>query len=330
MSVDRVATLGADIEAGPAALAALLDAYGAPGGPLEALGERPSMIGCVGLGSSRYAALAAAAGAWHAGLSAWAEYASAASLPSLPSDGALLAISASGRTREVVQLARRRRGLARVIAVTNDPASPLAEEADVVLPLVASAEGAGIATRTFRATIAVLALMVGRWTAGAGGTTVRDMRGTVERLRAVMDGRDAWLPEAAVLLDRATSIDVLGDATDAALTSQAALMLREAPRIPAVAHDTADWLHTAVYQAWPGHRALLYAGSAADADVVAAIRRRGGETVVVGSRVEGAALSIETPPLDRPFERATVLSVIAELLSLELWSRTTAEEVALR
>jgi glucosamine--fructose-6-phosphate aminotransferase (isomerizing) len=327
---DRVAMLRGDIEAGPSALAALLDAYGAAEGPLAALGERPSVIGCVGLGSSRYAALAAAAGAWHGGLPAWAEYASAASLPSLPSDGAMLAISASGRTREVIELARERRGRERVIAVTNDPASPLAAEADAVLPLVAGAEGAGIATRTFRATIAVLALVVGHWTDGAGGTSVREMRGAVEALGVVMDGREAWLDEAAELLDGATSIDVLGDATDSALTQQAALMLREAPRIPALTHDTADWLHTAVYQAWPGHRALLFGGSASDADVVDTIRRRGGETVVVGSEIEGAALVIPTPRLERPFQKAIVLSVVAELLALELWDRTSAEELPQR
>jgi hypothetical protein len=37
---------------------------------------------------------------------------------------------------------------------------------------------------------------------------------------------------------------------------QAVLMLREAPRLPAVAHDTGDWLHTAVYLAIPGHRVV--------------------------------------------------------------------------
>ena len=44
------------------------------------------------------------------------------------------------------------------------------------------------------------------------------------------------------------------------LAEQAALMLREAPRLPAVAHETGDWLHTAVYLAFPGHRALMFSG----------------------------------------------------------------------
>jgi fructoselysine-6-P-deglycase FrlB-like protein len=330
VSIDRVAILRDDIEAGPTALTALVDAYAAPDGPLAAIDARPSEVGFVGLGSSRYAAAAAAAGAWHGGLPAWAEYASASALPALGPDGALVAISASGRTREVVGAAHREQGRRRVIAVTNDPASVLVTEADAVLPLFAGAEGAGIATRTFRGTIAVLALLVGRWTDGAGGATVDALARTTAALRAVMDGRDAWLPAATELFDCATAIDVLADATDMALAQQAALMLREAPRLAAVAHDTADWLHTAVYLALPGHRALLYVGSAADAEVVATIRRRGGETVVVGSPIEGATLTIAAPPLDGPFERAIALSVVAELISLELWARTSAEELAER
>ena len=75
------------------------------------------------------------------------------------------------------------------------------------------------------------------------------------------------------------AIDVLADARILGLAEQAALMLREAPRLPATAHDTGDWLHTAVYLALPGHRALLFPGAAADAEVIATIERRGGIVV---------------------------------------------------
>jgi glutamine---fructose-6-phosphate transaminase (isomerizing) len=146
-------------------------------------------------------------------------------------------------------------------------------------------------------------------------------------LRAATDGSASWLPAVVDLFDRASAIDVLGDATDAALVQQAALMLREAPRLPAVGYDTADWLHTAVYLANPGHRVLLFSGSAADAEVVATIRRRGGETIVVGRPIDGAAVTVDAPSLDGPIERGIVLSVVAELLAAELWDRASAEEV---
>jgi glutamine---fructose-6-phosphate transaminase (isomerizing) len=320
---DRVTTLRADIEAGPAALGQLLAAYRATDGPLEAIGDRPSAIVFSGLGSSRYAALTAAAVARAAGLPAWADYASTSSRTALVGDQVLVVVSASGRTAEVIGTARRHRGRGRVIAVTNDPGSPLAAEADVVLPLLAGQEGSGIATRTFRATVAVLGMLVGRWT--GKGTTASSLDPTVDAMRTALDGRDAWLGPAAGLLDGSAAIDVLGDDTDAALVHQAALMLREAPRLPAVAHETADWLHTAIYLALPGHRTLLFAGSAADAEVIATIRRRDGETIVVGPSVEGATLTIDVPVTGDPVERAIVQSVVSELLALALWERTSAE-----
>ena len=327
MTVDRVAQLREDITGGPAALTALLDGYAAPDGPLAGIGERPASVVFAGLGSSRYAALTAAAEARRAGIPAWAELAStAAPTPPAP-DRVLVAISASGRTRETVESARSyRAGGGPVIALTNEARSPLAADADVVLPLLAGAEASGIATRTFRATLTVCAMLIRRW--ADQDWNVESLSSTVGGLQAVMDDANVWLEPAVELFEGRMAIDVLGDDADAALVHQAALMLREAPRLPAVPHDTADWLHTAVYQALPGHRAMLFSGSASDADVVATIRRRGGETIVVGSSIDGAALTIALPPAAGPFDRAIVGSVVAELLSAELWSRTTADEVA--
>lgn len=327
MSGDRVEQLLEDIAAGPQALVDLLDAYAAPDGPLSGAGDRPSGVVLIGLGSSRYAALTAAAQLRVAGLAAWAEYASTGA-PTAPRDDlVVVAISASGGTPEVVETVRRHRGLSRVIAITNEPDSPLADHADRVLPLHAGRERAGIATRTFRATIAVLGLLAGRWI-GEGATTT-SLRPTADALSAAHSDRSTWLASAADRLDGAVAIDVIGDAADAALAHQAALMLREAPRLPAVAHDTGDWLHTAVYQALPGHRTLLFSGAEADGEVVATIARRGGEVIVVGDPVTGAAqtITLPGPTASGPFERAIVASVVAESLAAELWGRASAEEL---
>ena len=55
-----------------------------------------------------------------------------------------------------------------------------------------------------------------------------------------------------------------------------ALMLREGPRLRAAAHETADWLHTGIYTALPGYRALLLSGSPADPEIERVVARRGG------------------------------------------------------
>lgn len=326
--MDRVEDLTADIERAPAAMGELLDAYLGGAGPLEAVDVaalRGRPVAFVGLGSSLFASMDAALALRSAGAPAWAEFASAQGVP--PSEHlVLVAVSASGRTREVVEVAERHRGASLVIGVTNAPGSPLAAASDVVLPLLAGEERAGISTLTYRATVVVLGLLAGRL--GRDGPVVEDLRVAVDRLGA-LDGRGdasvAQLHAAANQLDGASSIDVIGPAARLGAVSQAALMLREAPRLPAHAVETTDWLHTAVYLALPGHRAVLFTGSPADAEVVDTIRRRGGEVIAIGPLIEGAAVSIEVPAAD-PGLDAIIGSAIVDRLALELWRRAAAED----
>ena len=205
-------------------------------------------------------------------------------------------------------MAARHRGRSLVVAVTNDAGSPLAAGADIVVPLLAGIETAGIASRTFRATIAALAILT--------GTPAGDLRPAVEGLARRISTLEASVSGLADGLDGAPSIDVLAEASMIGLAEQAALMLREAPRLPATAYETGEWLHTGVYLALPGHRALLYPGSAADAEVVATVERRG-----------GVAVPVDLPggPPTSPIVRALIDSVVAELVAVELWGRVAAE-----
>ena len=308
---DRVEQLLDDILAGPAALERLVAAYDRPRSPVElaraaatARSARPRFV-FAGLGSSRFAALLATSDLRGSGQAAWTEYASSAT-PTVPAeDLVFIAISASGRTAEVVAAARRHRGRSLVVGITNDPDSALADEADHVLPLHAGFEAAGIATRTFRATVAVLSLFAGHPVAG--------LAPAIADFRAAVEDRGRWLPDMADALDGADAIDVLADASILGLAEQAALMLREAPRLPATTYDTGDWLHTGIYLALPGHRAVLFPGSAADGEVIATVERRGGRVV-----------RVPAPPAADPLRRAITQSVMAELLAAELWQRTSA------
>jgi fructoselysine-6-P-deglycase FrlB-like protein len=261
------------------------------------------------LGSSRYAALVAAATARSRGMSAWTEHADLAGQGTAPADDlVLVAISASGRTPEVIATAERHRGRSLVVAVTNDPSSVLASLGDVVVPLHAGREASGIACRTFRAMIAALALLTG----SAG---VDDLREAVDGLaRRVATPGD--LDAAADDLDGASSIDVLAPPGLLGLAEQAALMLREAPRLPAHAWETGDWLHVAVYLALPGHRLVLVPGSPADDEVVATVERRGGSVHRLGAGDHAAG----------PIERTILGSLAAERLAASLWRRATAND----
>ena len=140
---DRAETLREDILAGPDELAAVLDRHARAVAALPAeVFEHPRWR-LIGMGSSRFAALDAAARLRAAGLDAAAELASASS-PSEPRAGTVaVLISNSGSTPEVLAAAERHRAGSFVIALTGDPSAPLASHADAVMPLVAERARSG-------------------------------------------------------------------------------------------------------------------------------------------------------------------------------------------
>jgi fructoselysine-6-P-deglycase FrlB-like protein len=210
-----------------------------------------------------------------------------------------------------------------VVAVTNRPEEPVGTLADAVLPLLAGDETAGIACRTYAATVAVLALLGDRISGDAHeGDRFRPAADAVQEL---LEGRAAWVDEVADDLDRAPGIDVVAPARHLGVAEQAALMLREAPRLDAHAHETGDWLHTAIYTSLPGHRALLIPGSPRDEDVVRTVRERGGTTTQLGAGTGSNGAIPIPPPGDLPDGAwPLVTSTVAELLAATLWQRTGA------
>lgn len=307
----------ADILAEPETLEALLDAYGAADGPLAELGgltERRVVF--LGMGSSRFAALAVAPPLRAAGVDAHVEYASAALLPAAAPGTLTVAISASGSTPETVEAAVRARAGGRLVAVTNERDGPLGTAADVVLPLLAGEEAGGIACRSYQATVAVLLLLAG---AQAG-----ELRPAVAAVRHLVDTREQWLGPALDVLG-VGPVDVVAPAERLSSAEQSALMLREAPRIRAAACETGDWLHVDVYLTRPsGYRAVLLPGSRFDADFAGWMRERGCAFVSVGPAPEGAAFCVDYPGAGDPLVALLAETTAVELLAAELWRRSLA------
>ena len=327
-SADRVEALLEDILAGPAELAAVLRAQA------EAIADVP--LGArsrptwrlIGMGSSRFAALDAAARLRAAGRDAAAEIASASGGSPGGRDTLVLAISASGRTPEVIDAARRHRGTSFVLGLTARGDAPLVAESDATLPLgAAHSERSGIATLTYRATVGALAALGEQDSAEA---VAQRFGNAVSALQSLLDERDRWLVRAADALDAGRPIHVLADGARIGEAEQAALMLREAPRIPATAWETGDWLHVGLYTLMPGDPVLLLAGSLADDEAVDTIGRRGGVVVSVGPDGPAADVRIPLPTaaLADPLVRSLVEPAVAELLAWDLWRRAGADELS--
>lgn len=303
-----------DLEAKPSAMRTLAGVLTAD--PWGRLAEHARVV-IVGMGSSRFAAVPVAARLRARGIDAVAEYASTtAGQPGAPGTLAI-GVSASGSTPETVQaLARHRAAGSTTVAVTNDDAGPIVEAAAYRLALGAGEEAGGVACRSFQHTLALL-LAFGDAAAAADAT-----RRAADATEDLLARRDAWLPAAVELLEGTGQQFLLAPDARSSSAAQGALMFREGPRSQADACETGDWLHVDVYLTKPlDYRALLFAGSRFDAEVLRWLQERDGRALVVGGEVASAAQTLRYPGDDDETVALLTETLVAELVAAELWRR---------
>ncbi|MEU4829241.1 SIS domain-containing protein [Streptosporangium sp. NPDC023615] len=308
----------ADLEAKPTALARLADAL-AEGDPFPSIPAPVRRVLLLGMGSSRYAARVAALRLRAAGVDAVAEYASAASSYP-PGPGTLVvAISATGGSRETLDAVARHRGRSLVLALTNAPDSPVTEGADLVVPMLAGEERGGVSCRTFQHTLALLLALTARLTG-----SVLDVPGlllrTAEATADLLDRRGEWLEDAAALLDGPHGVYTIAPAERLSSAEQSALMFREGPRRPADACETGDWAHVDVYLTKTlDYRAVLFPGSRYDEQAMDWIRQRNSTVLTVGGDLPGAAASIRYRHDDDPDVALLTETLVPELVAARWW-----------
>lgn len=307
-----------DVLAEPAALAHVLAQADGADTPVADLARRidaARLVVLLGMGSSRFAALTAAARLRARGIAAVVEYAST-DVPTAPGPDVLaIGISATGGSAETVAALRRHHGTSTTVAITNDATGgQLGAAADLVVPLHAGTERGGVACKTFQATLAVLLR--------AAGIGAAALAPAVDAQAALLDDKHNWLDPLLDLLDGAHTVYAIAPASRISSALQSALMLREGPRIPADAAETGDWSHVDVYLTkHPNYRALMFGGSPWDGEALTWMRERDATTIAVGRPIPGATLHIPYPHADDPLVAALVDVTVAELAAATWWRR---------
>lgn len=273
----------------------------------------------VGMGSSHFAAATLARRMRASGLIAVAELASAEATWPPAADLAVVAISASGRSAETLQAIEPHLSTSRVVVVTNDLASPLAERSDDVIDLAAGDERSRVACRTYRHTIAALLALEA---ALAGGIDVVGvLRRAAEASADLIDRRDEWLPIIDEALAGAAGTWFLAPVERWCSAEQSALMLREVPRRLADACETGDWSHVDVYLTTTyEYRAVVFTGSRWEPAAAEWMRQRGSTAVAVGGAFSGARFELRYRHDDDPLVALLTEVLVAELLAERLWS----------
>jgi glucosamine--fructose-6-phosphate aminotransferase (isomerizing) len=189
-----------------------------------------------------------------------------------------LAISQSGASPDLVAVAAgAREAGARLLALVNAPASPLAALADAELPLWAGRELSVAATKSFLAALAALAQLVAAWTED------RELAAALETLPELMAQahRLDW-SAAADALEDAASLYVLGRGPGFAAAQEAALKFKETCGLHAEAFSAAEVRHGPMALARNGFPVLIFAQDDATRTGVEAVAA---ELVQAGARV---------------------------------------------
>ncbi len=154
--------------------------------------------------------------------------------------GALyLTISQSGKSPDLLQNAKAAREAgARVVALVNVEDSPLAELADVVIPLHAGPEKSVAATKSYLASLAAILQLTAHWKDDAA------LRDALVHLPVSL--RAAWQADWSALTDGlvdAHNLFVLGRGLGLAAAQEAALKFKETCGLHAEAYSSAEVKH---------------------------------------------------------------------------------------
>jgi glucosamine--fructose-6-phosphate aminotransferase (isomerizing) len=222
-----------------------------------------------------------------------------------------IGISQSGASPDVVGVvaAARRHG-APTLAITNDPASPLAEAAEYVVDLAAGPEVSIAATKTYTCSLLALARLSAELAADDEERTApvraaldRSALATLpEALTAALDSEAAAAAVARELGSMERCV-VLGRGFEYATAREWALKLKELAQVFADPYSSADFMHGPIALAEPGvpTLAVVAEGPAADglADVLVEVAEAGSPTLVVSESGPRRALgtrAIALPP----------------------------------
>jgi len=238
-------------------------------------------------------------------------------------DALVLGISQSGQSPDIVAVVEegRRQG-ALTVAVTNTPASSLAQVAAHVLPLDAGEERAVAATKTYTAQLAALALLAVQL-AGDGErlAALRSVPEAVEKTLALEEP----VSLAAQRYAYATKCVVLGRGYNYATAFEIALKLKELTYVVAEPYSSADFRHGPIAIVERGFPAVVVAPQGAVyADVLALsheLAAREAELIVISGQDE--ALRLARTPLWLPVALPEWLSpftcvVPGQLLALHI------------
>ena len=259
-------TLMAEIAQQPAVLSGLRKFYTSPGAipsmALRAMVKHwPPTVVLTGMGSSMYAAYPAQAYLNSQGIRTlvW----ETAELVDhhrkvLGPDTLLVAVSQSGETAEVLRLLGalpRKEGLA---AVCNTETSPLARQADLLLPMMAG-RPSPVGTKTYTCAVAVLMYLAVAIARKPPHPLTQALMQAIEAQEKIIERHGELIPPSVEFFDNPHYVALLSRGADLASVYQGALLFKEVAKMGAEPMSAAQFRHGPMEIINPAHRYIIFA-----------------------------------------------------------------------
>ncbi len=198
----------------------------------------------------------------------------------------VVGISQSGQSPDIVAvLEEARRQGTPTLAITNAPDSPLAKQADAIIPLHAGEERAVAATKTYTAQLAALALL--SCALGEDSERLGMLRRIPEAIHRVL-GSEAQIAAAVERYRYMETCVVLGRGYNYATAFEIALKLKELNYLIAESYSSADFMHGPIAVVGGGFPAMVIAPTGTMyktmRDFSLELRSRGAELLIISDR----------------------------------------------
>jgi glucosamine--fructose-6-phosphate aminotransferase (isomerizing) len=232
----------------------------------------------------------------------------------------VVGISQSGQSPDIVTvLSEGRAQGALTLAITNDPTSPLAETAELVLDTEAGPERAIAATKTYTAQLLAIAMVSVALSEESGGWD--ELAGVPDQVRATL-ALDAGIAAGAERFRDVTRCVVLGRGYNYATAFEWALKLKELAQVVAQPYSSADFLHGPVAMVADRFPVLAaIPGGAVFGDVMSLlttlVNEHRSEVVAISEREE--ALALAQVPLGLPAGVPEWLTPLVGIVAAQLF-----------
>lgn len=321
-----------DIQQQPEALRQCAAFYQQPGAAmLPGKLQQPERVLLTGMGASYHAALWAsyllqARGVWAIALQTSDLIHYSHSL--LDGVDRVVFVSQSGTSAEVLPFIAMLPGSVELIAVTNDPQSPLAGSARVVLPLMAGSE-ASVATRTYLNSLGCLWLLAQAWHHGYDEQDYRVLLQLADQVEQLLKRADSLVAAWLEALSSAKRLCFLGHGPHMITAWQAAMMLGEWAKQPSLGTSIGAFRHglIEIVDADAGV-VILGSGGATNASSEALAHELRSYGARVLSVVEGEVAAADgSGPVTRAFDE--MLGPFLDVIPAQLFAEALARQLGI-